>query len=59
MLATSSRRLTRRLAVLAATAVALPAAAVAVAVAPASAATVDTGAYYVFVNRHSGKAMDL
>lgn len=59
MLASSTRRLTRRLAVMAATAVALPAAVVAVAVSPASAATVDTSAQYVFVNRNSGKAMDL
>ncbi|MBQ1026655.1 RICIN domain-containing protein [Micromonospora sp. C95] len=59
MLADVKPRLTRRLAVLAATAVALPAAAVAVTITPAAAATVDTGAYYVFVNRHSGKAMDL
>ncbi len=49
----------RRLAVLAATILAVPAAAVAVTTAPAGAATVDTGAWYVFVNRHSGKAMDL
>ncbi|MFF5214930.1 RICIN domain-containing protein [Micromonospora sp. NPDC000442] len=59
MLADVKPRLTRRLAVLAATAVAVPAAAVAVTITPAAAATVDTGAYYVFVNRHSGKAMDL
>nr|WP_245713003.1 RICIN domain-containing protein [Micromonospora nigra] len=38
---------------------AVPVAAVAVTVAPAEAATVDTSAHYVFVNRHSGKAMDL
>src|SRR5688572_11843814 len=30
-----------------------------VAATSASAATVDTGAWYVLVNRHSGKAMDL
>ncbi len=59
MLAIVKRRLTRRLAALAAAAVALSAALVAVTVAPASAATVDTSAYYVFVNRNSGKAMDL
>ncbi|MFY1637624.1 RICIN domain-containing protein [Solwaraspora sp. WMMB335] len=31
----------------------------AIAVQPAAAATVDTSAYYVLVNRHSGKALDL
>ncbi|WP_341719675.1 RICIN domain-containing protein [Micromonospora sp. FIMYZ51] len=59
VLALVKRPLARRLAALAAAAVALPAAAVAVAVAPAAAATVDTSAHYVFVNRNSGKAMDL
>ncbi|BCJ57796.1 RICIN domain-containing protein [Micromonospora endophytica] len=59
MLATVMRRPARRLATLAAITVALPAALVAVTAAPASAATVDTGAQYVFVNRNSGKAMDL
>ncbi|PZG00301.1 pectate lyase family protein [Micromonospora deserti] len=54
-----TRRLVRRLAALAATVLAVPAAAVAVTAAPAGAATVDTSAYYMFVNRHSGKAMDL
>ncbi|MER7456882.1 RICIN domain-containing protein [Micromonospora sp. NPDC126480] len=49
----------RRLASLAVTVLAVPAAVVAVTTAPAGAATVDTGAWYVFVNRHSGKAMDL
>ncbi|KKK05750.1 pectate lyase [Micromonospora sp. HK10] len=49
----------RRLAAVAAAVLAIPAAVAAVAVAPAAAASVDTGAYYVIVNRHSGKAMDL
>ncbi|GIG90064.1 RICIN domain-containing protein [Plantactinospora endophytica] len=31
----------------------------AVALPPAAAATIDTSAYYVFVSRHSGKALDL
>ncbi|MEO3746958.1 RICIN domain-containing protein [Plantactinospora sp. B5E13] len=31
----------------------------AVGVAPAAAATIDTGAWYVFVSRHSGKALDV
>ncbi|MFI6164308.1 RICIN domain-containing protein [Micromonospora haikouensis] len=49
----------RRFGLPVATALALVGAAVAVAPQAASAATVDTGATYVFVNRHSGKAMDL
>ncbi|SCE84495.1 Ricin-type beta-trefoil lectin domain-like [Micromonospora matsumotoense] len=49
----------RRLGLLAAGTLALVAAATAVAPPAASAATVDTGASYVLVNRHSGKAMDL
>ncbi|MFI7429401.1 RICIN domain-containing protein [Micromonospora sp. NPDC049836] len=53
------RHLVRRLAVIAAAVLAIPAAIATVAAAPAAAASVDTGAYYVFVNRHSGKAMDL
>ncbi|MEV1017886.1 glycoside hydrolase, partial [Micromonospora sp. NPDC049730] len=47
-----------RLAV-AATALVVGGAAVAVAAAPASAATVDTSAWYVLVNRNSGKALDV
>jgi pectate lyase len=39
-------------------AIAIPAA-ITVAVTTSHAATIDTGANYVFVNRHSGKAMDL
>ncbi|MBO4206205.1 RICIN domain-containing protein [Micromonospora echinofusca] len=57
---TTSRRPRRWRTGLAATAVlALGAAGTLVAAPTASAATVDTGATYVFVNRHSGKAMDL
>ncbi|AAZ55678.1 hypothetical protein JCM3263A_23040 [Thermobifida fusca] len=39
--------------------VALLAALLTVVARPAMAATIDTGAYYVLVNRHSGKAMDV
>ncbi|MGC4766712.1 RICIN domain-containing protein [Micromonospora sp. DT46] len=49
----------RRLGLVAAAALALVGAAVAVGPQPAAAATVDPGATYVLVNRHSGKAMDL
>jgi hypothetical protein len=48
-----------RAGLLAATTLAGVGAVVAVAAPGASAATVDTNATYVFVNRHSGKAMDL
>jgi hypothetical protein len=54
---TSSRP--RRLGALIVAALALAGAGVAVGPRPAAAATVDTNATYVFVNRHSGKAMDL
>ncbi|MFE0592088.1 RICIN domain-containing protein [Micromonospora echinospora] len=57
---TTPRRTRRWRLTLAATAVlALVGVDAAVTAPAASAATVDTGATYVFVNRHSGKAMDL
>ncbi|MGW5561259.1 RICIN domain-containing protein, partial [Micromonospora sp. NPDC003944] len=43
----------------AAVAVVIGAALAAVAPSPASAATVDTSAWYVLVNRNSGKALDV
>ncbi|MFF0820318.1 RICIN domain-containing protein [Micromonospora haikouensis] len=49
----------RRFGLPVATALALVGAAVAVGPQAASAATVDTGTPYVFVNRHSGKALDV
>nr|MDT0658596.1 RICIN domain-containing protein [Micromonospora sp. DSM 115978] len=58
MLTIGGRRRWRRLVPLAVAALAVPAG-VAVMVGPSQAATVDTAATYVFVNRHSGKAMDL
>ncbi|GIE95119.1 pectate lyase family protein [Paractinoplanes rishiriensis] len=51
-------RVLRRLAPAAALVVAIPAT-LAVLATSSQAATVDTSAQYVFVNRHSGKAMDL
>ncbi|WP_422774037.1 RICIN domain-containing protein [Plantactinospora sp. WMMC1484] len=54
----SRRRRWRAGLALALTAV-LAGAGTAVGASPATAATIDTGAYYVFVSRHSGKALDL
>ncbi|MFI9643970.1 family 43 glycosylhydrolase [Micromonospora sp. NPDC051925] len=56
---TASRRRGWRAVVTGAAAVTLAGAATMVGLPSASAATVDTSASYVFVNRHSGKAMDL
>src|SRR6185503_14533997 len=58
----SSRTATRRrwrVPFIAAAAVAMMAGVAAVAISSASAATVNTSAWYVFVNRNSGKAMDV
>ncbi|MEW2377252.1 RICIN domain-containing protein [Micromonospora sp. NPDC047812] len=52
------RRLWRRVVPLAVLAAVVPAA-VAVTSSPSLAAVVDTGAYYVFVSRHSGKVIDV
>jgi pectate lyase len=55
----AGRRRGWRVAVVGAAALTLVGAGVAIGAQSASAATVDTGATYVFVNRHSGKAMDV
>ena len=47
------------LTLLAVTALTFAQLAVPAAVAPASAATIDTGSWYVLVNKHSGKAMEI
>jgi hypothetical protein len=53
------RGLLSRVAIASATAVVVGGVAVAVAQPPAAAATVDTNAWYVLVNRNSGKALDV
>ncbi|MEV4219067.1 pectate lyase [Nonomuraea sp. NPDC049725] len=53
------RQLLRRLSVAATAVVTALTGALAVLPPPVQAATVDTGAWYVLVNRHSGKALDL
>ncbi|GIG41023.1 pectate lyase family protein [Cellulomonas phragmiteti] len=55
----TTRRPLRTVAALAATATALALGAVGLTALPASAASVDTNAWYVLVNRQSGKAMDV
>lgn len=54
-----SRRHRRRIGLAVATAVALVGTGATISPQPASAATIDTGAYYVITSRHSGKALDV